>query len=127
MELDSECCEALIPSMNRFYRFIFKTEPVESIIENYNDIKNDPQLLQSTLINIYVNITLQDKKGVKRLYDIINKNSNNSIDKKKINKFIYTFLKIRHKQTYKLWSFCEMMDFDIEPDVDIKLTTKYTL
>lgn len=127
MELDSECCEALIPDMNRFYRFIFKTEPVESIIENYNDIKNDPQLLQSTLINLYVNITLQDKKGVKRLYDIINKNSNNSIDKKKINKFIYTFLKIRHKQTYKMWSWNELQNFEIEYDPEIKTTSKYVL
>lgn len=127
MELDSECCEALIPNMNKFYRFIFKTEPVESIIENYNDIKNDPQLLQSTLINIYVNITLQDKKGVKRLYDIINTNSNNSIDKKKINKFIYTFLKIRHKQTYKLWSWNELQNFEIDYDPEIKTTSKYVL
>ena len=127
MELDSECCEALIPDMNRFYRFIFKTEPVESIIENYNDIKNDPQLLQSTLINLYVNITLQDKKGVKRLYDIINKNSNNSIDKKKINKFIYTFLKIRHKQTYKMWSWNDLQNFEIEYDPEIKTTSKYVL
>ncbi len=127
MELDSECCEALIPDMNKFYRFIFKTEPVESIIENYNDIKNDPQLLQSTLINLYVNITLQDKKGVKRLYDIINKNSNNSIDKKKINKFIYTFLKIRHKQTYKMWSWNELQNFEIEYDPEIKTTSKYVL
>ena len=45
--------------------------------------------------------------------------------KKKINKFIYDFLKMNYKCDAGLWSWCEIDEYNIDPDKIKKTTTKY--
>ena len=46
--------------------------------------------------------------------------------KKKINKFIYSFLKINHKSEKGIWSWNEIEEWDIPFDKVKKSTTKYS-
>ena len=74
--------------------------------------------------NLYLQLLLEHKKGVRLLY---NKLTKGGYDKKKSNVFIYKLLKLKFKQRWKCWSWEEMMTYDIDYDPEITTTTKYTI
>ncbi len=63
---------------------------------------------------------LELKGGTKRLYKIINKKIKNP---KKSREFIYKFLKLDYKSELNMWSWNEIIDYEIDTyDRDIKFT-----
>ena len=61
-------------------------------------------------IYLYLNQACNEKKGISFLH---NKLLNGNINKKKINKFIYSFLKLTYKTENKLWSMAELEEFQV--------------
>jgi len=74
--------------------------------------------------NLYLQLLLEHKKGVRLLY---NKLTKGGYDKKKSNVFIYKLLKLKFKQKHKIWSWEELMTYDIDYDENITTTTTYTI
>jgi len=74
--------------------------------------------------NLYLQLLLEHKKGVRLLY---NKLTKGGYDKKKSNVFIYKLLKLKHKQKHRIWSWEELMTYNIDYDPEITTTTKYTI
>lgn len=125
MEINKQCSKALIPYVTKFINGLMEQKiPIEDIVQNYDELKKTEGAVQCNMFQNFINLTLERKDGVKLLYNILQKNN---IEKKIINKFLYQFLKLKHKQKYKLWSWFEAMEFDID-DSDIEnTTTKYTV
>ena len=96
--------------------------------EDLNEILKDPVCNGVDdvvyFFNLYLQLLLEHKKGVRLLY---NKLTNGGYDKKKSNVFIYKLLKLKHKQKHRIWSWEELMTYDIDYDENITTTTKYTI
>ncbi len=125
MEVNKQCSKVLVPYVKKFIDGLMKQKiPIEEIVQNYEELKKTEGAVQSSLFQNFINLTLERKDGVTLLHNILEKNN---IEKKIINKFLYQFLKLKHKQKYKLWSWFEAIEFEID-DTDINsTTTKYTV
>ena len=64
----------------------------------------------------------EEEKGVKVIHD---KLISAGINKKKVNSFIYSFLKMNHKCDKGIWSWNEIEEYDIQLDKIKETTTKY--
>lgn len=96
--------------------------------EDLNEILKDPVCNGVDdvvyFFNLYLQLLLEHKKGVRLLY---NKLTKGGYDKRKSNVFIYKLLKLKHKQKHRIWSWEELMTYDIDYDENITTTTKYTI
>jgi len=93
---------------------------IYSGINIYNKLDKD---IQEIIYNYLIQALTREDKGVKIIH---NKLLNAGVDKKKINKFIYSFLKINHKSEKGIWSWNEIEEWDIPFDKVKKSTTKYS-
>ena len=73
---------------------------------------------------LYLQSSLLDPKNMKKLK---NKLLNHGIEEKTINDLFYTILKFNYKYEVGLFSFNELLEWDIEHELVKKTSTKYTL
>jgi hypothetical protein len=96
--------------------------------EDLNEILKDPVCNGADdvvyFFNLYLQLLLEHKKGVRLLY---NKLTKGGYDKRKSNVFIYKLLKLKHKQKHRIWSWEELMTYEIDYDPEITTTTTYTI
>ncbi len=121
MNFDKEILAVLWNSI-----IIYKERCLENL-ELRTHIKNDGECKGEDDYEYFIMLYLiqaltKEEKGVSLIY---NKLINAGIEKKKVNKFIYDFLKMNYKCDTGLWSWCEIDEYNIDPDKVKKTTTKY--
>ena len=99
-----------------------KNKEIVEYIKNDNDYEGEDDFQYFLMMYLIQGLT-REKNGVKTLH---NKLLDAGIDKKKINRFIYSFLKLHHKTEKGLWSWNEIEEFNINFDNIKQTSTKYT-
>ena len=97
---------------------VFKSE---CLTEDYDYFKNKNQDDWNIM---YLQSCLLDPKNMKKLK---NKLLNNGIKSKYINDLFYIILKYNYKYDVGNFSWFEIQEWDIEPELVKKTSTKYTL
>jgi len=120
-DIDAEIIKILQPDFLRFMKCCIKEEDLPELIKDPACEGIDDVVY---FFNMYVQLLLEHKKGVRLLY---NKLTKGGYDNKKSNVFIYKLLKLKFKNKNKLWSWDEMQTFDIDYDPEITTTTTYTI
>lgn len=120
-DIDAEIIKILQPDFLRFMKCCIKKEDIEELVKDPACEGEDDVVY---FFNMYVQLLLDFKQGVRLLY---NKLTKGGYDKKKANKFIYKLLKLKFKQKKKLWSWDELMTYQIDYDPEITTTTTYTI
>jgi len=120
-DIDAEIIKILQPDFKTFMMVCIKEEDLPELIKDPACEGIDDVVY---FFNMYVQLLLEHKKGVRLLY---NKLTKGGYDKKKTSSFIYKLLKLKFKNKNKLWSWHEMQTFDIEYDPEITTTTTYTI
>lgn len=80
---------------------------------------------QNEKFNTFIYTIIQDNPTFVRYYAIL---IDKGCDKKELNKFFYYYLKMKHKSEKKIFSWNELLEFNIDPnneDMDIKTTSTY--
>ncbi len=119
-EIDKEIIKILEPEFLKFIRICIKKEDINELVKD-PACEGDDDVVY--FFNLYIQCLLEHKLGVSLLYKRL---TQRGYDSKKANKFIYKVLKLKHKNKYKLWTWNEMVEYDIEYDPEIK-TTKYSI
>ncbi len=119
-EIDAEIIKILEPEFLKFVRICIKKEDINELVKD-PACEGDDDVVY--FFNVYIQCLLEHKLGVSLLYKRL---TQRGYDSKKANKFIYKVLKLKHKNKYKLWTWNEMVEYDIEYDPEIK-TTKYSI
>ena len=119
-EIDAEIIKILEPEFLKFVRICIKKEDINELVKD-PACEGDDDVVY--FFNLYIQCLLEHKLGVSLLYKRL---TQRGYDSKKANKFIYKVLKLKHKNKYKLWTWNEMVEYDIEYDPEIK-TTKYSI
>jgi len=118
MDIDNEIALALKSDIEDYMISLKKNKLMKKVIE-VNDLCNDENDIEFFYV-MFLKGTLELKNGVCKLYNRINNKINNP---KKTNKFIYQFLKLQYKSENNMWSWNEIMDYDIDNyEKDIKFT-----
>lgn len=120
-DIDKKIVEILQPDFMKFYAMLMKEEEFPKMLEDPACEGEDDIVY---FLNCYLQGILEHKKGLTLLYKKI---VGGGYCKKKTNRFLYQLLKLKHKTKYKLWSWNEMIDFNIDYDPSIKTTTNYTI
>ena len=120
-DISPEIINILENDFKIFMRVCIKKEDLDEILkdpacEGIDDV--------CFFFNLYLQLLLEHKKGVRLLY---NKLTKGGYDKKKSNVFIYKLLKLKFKNKTHLWSWEEMMTYNIDYDENITTTTTYTI
>lgn len=97
---------------------LFKSECLDA---DYDYFKNKNQDEWNVM---YLQSCLLDPKNMKKLK---NKLLNGGIEDKYINNLFYTILKFNYKYDVGLFSFNECFEWNIDPELVKKTSTKYTL
>ena len=119
-EIDAEIIKILEPEFLKFVRICIKKEDINELVKD-PACEGDDDVVY--FFNLYIQCLLEHKLGVSLLYKRL---TQRGYDSKKANKFIYKVLKLKHKNKYKMWTWNEMVEYDIEYDPEIK-TTKYSI
>ena len=119
---DEEIIDALFEPLLLYRELLIKDKEVmKELIKDENYEGEEDWIFWMLLFMIKM---LKQKGGVKYLY---NKLKKNNINEKKINSFIYTFLKLEHKTKNGLFSWFEINELNIPFEKVKKTTTKYIL
>lgn len=123
MDVDNEMYAALKSEFINYYKFIMSSKHIDKIMTNNPNCKgkDDIQFFYVYFLKSMLNV----KGGVSKLYNILSKKVKS---KKKINNFIYKFLKLDYKCENNMWSWNEIEDYNIEFDWDKPINfTKYEI
>jgi hypothetical protein len=120
-DIDAEIIKILQPDFLRFMKCCIKKEDINELIKDPACEGEDDVVY---FLNLFLQLLLEHKKGVTCLFK---KLTTRGYDKKKANKFIYKLLKLKFKQKNKLWSWDELMTYEIDYDPEITTTTTYTI
>jgi len=123
IEIDNEIITVLWSSLMIYRDRCLKNNDIVEYIKN-DDEYNGKDDFEYFLMMYLIQGLTREKNGVKTLH---NKLLDAGIDKKKINSFIYSFLKLNHKTEKGLWSWNEIEEFNINFDNIKQTSTKYTL
>ena len=122
LEIDDEIIGVLWSSIMMYREKCLKEKPIVDYIKNDKDYNGKDDIEYFLMFYLIQGLT-REKNGVKTLH---NKLLDAGIDKKKINKFIYSFLKLNHKTEKGMWSWNEIEELNIDFNQIKTTTTKYT-
>tara|TARA_R110000824_G_scaffold4745_2_gene22604 strand:- start:4 stop:378 length:375 start_codon:yes stop_codon:yes gene_type:complete len=122
MEIDKEIIKVLWNSIIIYRDRCLKIEEMKNHILNDNDCLGENDHEYFIMLYLIQGLT-KEHNGVKLIH---NKLLNAGVKKNKINKFIYSFLKINHKTEKGQFSWNEIEEWDIPFDKVKKSTTKYS-
>lgn len=118
MLINKEIILALEPTIKEYINTLKKNNLMKKVIET-NELCNGEDDIYFFYI-MFLKGILELKGGTKRLYKIINKKLKNP---KKSRDFIYKFLKLDYKSEKNMWSWNEIIDYEIDTyDRDIIFT-----
>ena len=121
MEIDKQIISVLWNSVMIYKDRCLKNPELSNHIKNDNECKGEEDYEYFIMLYLIQALT-NEHNGVKLIHD---KLLNAGINKKKVNNFIYSFLKINHKTEKGIWSWAEIDEYDIELDNIKQTTTKY--
>tara|TARA_R110002020_G_scaffold219060_2_gene426899 strand:+ start:148 stop:522 length:375 start_codon:yes stop_codon:yes gene_type:complete len=121
MNLDKDIIKVLWNSIIIYRQRCLNHPELSEQIKKDKECKGDDDYEYFIMLYLIQAFT-REEKGVSIIY---NKLVNAGIDKKKANNFIYSFLKMNLKCDKGLWSWCEIDEYNIDPDKIKKTTTKY--
>lgn len=118
MLIDKEILLALEPTITDYIKTLKKNDLMKKVIETNELCSGEDDICFFYIM--FLKGILELKGGTKRLYKIINKKIKNP---KKSREFIYKFLKLDYKSELNMWSWNEIIDYEIDTyDRDIKFT-----
>ena len=118
VEVDSNITDLLDIYCKKFYTAVLDDDP-DFYLKYKNMDKNDK-------FNNFIYTIINDNETFVRYYAIL---LDNGCIKAEVNKFFYYYMKMKQKSIKKIWSWNELMEFNIDPDnkdMDIETTTKYS-
>jgi len=121
IEIDNEIITVLWSSIMLYRDRCLKYDKIVEYIKN-DDEYNEKDDFEYFLMMYLIQGLTREKNGVKTLH---NKLLDAGIDKKKINSFIYSFLKLNHKTEKGLFSWNEIEEFNIDFNNIKQTSTKY--
>ena len=121
MEFDKNIIKVLWNSIIIYRKRCFDTPEIIEYIKKDTEYNGEEDYEYFIMLYLIQALT-KENKGVSLIY---NKLFNAGIDKKKINLFIYNFLKMNLKCDTGTWSWCEIEEYNIPFDKIKKTTTKY--
>jgi len=121
MNFDKQIIAVLWNSIIIYKDRCLKNLELRTHIKNDGECKGEDDYEYFIMLYLIQALT-KEEKGVKLIH---NKLINAGIDKKKVNKFIYDFLKMNHKCDTGLWSWNEIEEYNIDIDKVKTTTTKY--
>tara|TARA_R110001606_G_scaffold358494_1_gene510130 strand:- start:1019 stop:1390 length:372 start_codon:yes stop_codon:yes gene_type:complete len=118
MLICKEILLALEPTITDYITTLKKNDLMKKVIETNELCSGEDDICFFYIM--FLKGILELKGGTKRLYKIINKKIKNP---KKSREFIYKFLKLDYKSELNMWSWNEIIDYEIDTyDRDIKFT-----
>ena len=118
MLINKEILLALEPTITDYIKTLKKNDLMKKVIETNELCSGEDDICFFYIM--FLKGILELKGGTKRLYKIINKKIKNP---KKSREFIYKFLKLDYKSELNMWSWNEIIDYEIDTyDRDIKFT-----
>jgi len=118
MLINKEILLALEPTITDYITTLKKNDLMKKVIETNELCSGEDDICFFYIM--FLKGILELKGGTKRLYKIINKKIKNP---KKSREFIYKFLKLDYKSELNMWSWNEIIDYEIDTyDRDIKFT-----
>ncbi len=118
MLICKEILLALEPTITDYIKTLKKNDLMRKVIETNELCSGEDDICFFYIM--FLKGILELKGGTKRLYKIINKKIKN---RKKSREFIYKFLKLDYKSELNMWSWNEIIDYEIDTyDRDIKFT-----
>ena len=118
MLINKEILLALEPTITDYVETLKKNDLMKKVIETNELCSGEDDICFFYIM--FLKGILELKGGTKRLYKIINKKLKNP---KKSREFIYKFLKLDYKSEKNMWSWNEIIDYEIDTyDRDIKFT-----
>lgn len=118
MLINKEILLALEPTITDYITTLKKNDLMKKVIETNELCSGEDDICFFYIM--FLKGILELKGGTKRLYKIINKKIKNP---KKSREFIYKFLKLDYKSELNMWSWNEIIDYEIDSyDRDIKFT-----
>jgi len=109
MDINEEILKYIQPDKNKVINNLKKNKEMwKYICDSYSDESN--QDFKSYILMIYIQIVLKEK-GIKHFINLF---KSTPVNKKIVNKFIYDLLKLNHKADEGLWSFNEVVEWNIE-------------
>tara|TARA_R110000796_G_C14414468_1_gene419164 strand:+ start:414 stop:785 length:372 start_codon:yes stop_codon:yes gene_type:complete len=118
MLINKEILLALEPTITDYVETLKKNDLMKKVIETNELCSGEDDICFFYIM--FLKGILELKGGTKRLYKIINKKLKNP---KKSREFIYNFLKLDYKSEKNMWSWNEIIDYEIDTyDRDIKFT-----
>jgi len=121
MEIDKEIVTVLWNSIVIYRDRCLSQKELIKEIEKDCEYKGEDDWEYFIMIYLIQALT-KEHKGVSLIY---NKLVNAGINKKKANRFIYSFLKINHKTNKGIWSWNEIEEFNIDCNKIKNTTTTY--
>ena len=118
VEVDSNITDLLDIYCKKFYTAVLDDDP-----DFYLKYKKMDKMDK---FNNFIYTIINDNETFVRYYAIL---LDNGCDKVEVNKFFYYYMKMKQKSIKKIWSWNELMEFNIDPDnkdMDIEATTKYS-
>lgn len=118
MLICKEILLALEPTITDYITTLKKNDLMKKVIETNELCSGEDDICFFYIM--FLKGILELKGGTKRLYKIINKKIKNP---KKSREFIYKFLKLDYKSELNMWSWNEIIDYEIDSyDRDITFT-----
>lgn len=121
MIFDKEILAVLWNSIIIYKDRCLKNLELKTHIKNDKEYKGENDYEYFIMLYLIQALT-KEEKGVKLIH---NKLIDADIDKKKVNNFIYDFLKMNYKCDTGLWSWNEIEEYNIDIDKVKTTTTKY--
>ena len=118
VEVDSKITDLLEIYCKKFYSAVLDDDP-DFYLKYKNMDTNDK-------FNNFIYTIINDNETFVRYYAIL---LDNGCIKAEVSKFFYYYLKMKQKSIKKIWSWNELMEFNIDPDnkdMDIETTTNYS-
>tara|TARA_R110000824_G_scaffold155311_5_gene327994 strand:+ start:1485 stop:1862 length:378 start_codon:yes stop_codon:yes gene_type:complete len=123
MEINKEIIKVLWNSVIVYQDRCLNHPEIRKHIENDCECKCIHTDIEYFIMLYLIQALTKEEKGVKLIH---NKLLDAGIDKKIINNFIYSFLKINLKTENGIWSWNEIEEFNIDIDKVKTSTTKYS-
>jgi|TARA_R110000782_G_scaffold4451_4_gene15794 alpha-mannosidase len=112
--VSSEITDVLEIYSKKFYNAVLDEQ--EDFYEKYKTMDSNERF------NYFIYTILDDNDTFKRYYKLL---LNGGCDKKELNKFFYTYMKMREKSILKKFSWAEIDAFNIGFDVDVNCSSDY--
>ena len=113
--VDTQITDILEPFCKKFYTACLDDDIDDKYYNYYLSMD------QNEKFNNFIYTIIDNQICFKKYYDIL---LINGCDKIEVNKFFYNYLKMKQKSQKKLWSWNELSEFNIDPDMeDLEITT----